>query len=234
MKKNTNQKPSLFIVLASLVMAVPTQQAQSASSGRRGTHLNPDANVNWREECRKSIGGRYLSLYDENIQATAYHKVITGKRKNLEAELPSERMRLATMEKVNAAADYDPQKASTADIVDGKVRTLEAQLAEMTGLEVEARKKATLATKAEASFREQISKVFKITEAKASEDDLRRAGKRDSKGYPYRIEYKADCPKYRFQCPLPPDHAKALKKMLPPADLPDACSKYSVIGQAAP
>jgi hypothetical protein len=160
--------------------------------------------VNLRESCRKAASGIYLSVWDQMNQTDLLLKGTESKKKAIETSLAMEKKTLATMQSKVAASNYDLKLAEAIDTKSGLVRTLENQDTEMKSVLVKAKENAASAKKAEQASRDEVSAVFDIIRV---EKKPAKAGSR-----PLRLEFKSSCPKYRYLCPLPRDHAIRLRE----------------------
>lgn len=69
----------------------------------------------------------------------------------------------------------------------------------------------------EKKLREHLTKMFTFERMNDMADG----------GYPIKLHYKTDCPKYRALCPLAAQDAKILASIeLPGAALPEPCKRY--------
>src|SRR5690606_39024417 len=70
----------------------------------------------------------------------------------------------------------------------------------------------------EASIRRAMEPVFKLTKLPRTEADA---------GYPFRVDYRHECTKYRRLCPLPYAMAQALKTIDILGNTPESCVRYA-------
>lgn len=210
-----------------------------------------DARDNWRESCRRIVAGTWLAGHDELVQSREWVRVIDGKSTRTRKQLETERARLTKLRARAKSGTFQVGESAEADTVAGLIATLEADLAANEALRPAAGKRLAAAEARDKYVRASIDPVFRIVALRAGETgdpeaDSDRAAKtpvgpnspsRETRasqpGYPFRIEYRSSCPKFRFQCPLPTREAAALRKLQlsEGAEPPEPCLRYAGIGQ---
>jgi hypothetical protein len=166
--------------------------------GNNGSAAAPDDATNLREACRRVTSGSYLDAWDKASQTKKILDSTRTKKKALEQLLKNEAKTLEQMKSRQAASDYDLDLARKVDSKSGLIQTLTSQQQELAVVATKAEQDATAAEKAEMAMKKQVVTVF----------DIKKSAGKDR---PERLEYKAACPKYKYLCPLPREHAIRLR-----------------------
>ena len=159
--------------------------------------LEDDA-LNLREACRRVTSGSYLDAWDNMIRTQKISEGTRAKKNALDKSLKAETVLVEKLRARQAAADYDLDLARQVDAKTGLVQTLTSQVQELSTLLKKTEQDAAAAKKAEESLRKSVTTVF----------DIKRIPKQQR---PEKLDYKASCPKYKYLCPLPREHAIRLR-----------------------
>jgi hypothetical protein len=179
--------------------------------------LPPEYQVNIREGCRQSIAGAYLHAHDEHERLQGY--IVTIKEQLSSAKIAAAKAdtEAKTAAVVLAKNTYDTDLASKNDAAASMARTMRAQVKDYQELLTQASQQLPAAEAAEKKLRQQILKVFNIE----------RLPDPPKGGYPFRITYRSECPKYRALCPLPNKEREALLEIRVDGTLPESCQRYA-------
>ena len=175
-----------------------------------------DAEVNLREACRRAVAGYYLKIYDKKEHSEQYLHLLGEKEKEIAAALKQAEVNFEAKKKKFTQNEFDSKVLTEFNEATVHLDNLKKAHADNQNLQYDAKETLFVVTKQEKEAREKIAPVFKIE----------RLEDKPQQGYPFRVEYIAPCPKYRYLCALPLDHAKSLKTLLG-EETPDACLKYS-------
>ncbi len=154
--------------------------------------------VNLREACRRVTSGMYLDSWDQMNQTKKLLESVQKKKTALDLSLANETKLITSMRSKVAASNYDLELAQKIDSKSGLIQTLQSQSDDLVTVLAKAKLDAEAARKAEIQCKSEVVPVFDIKTAKKNER-------------PSNLEYKAACPKYRYLCPLPRDHAIRLR-----------------------
>ena len=200
-----------------------------------------DKRENLREACRKIVAGEWLSILDEKVQAEGWLKAIDVKSVRTRQELEKQRAKLEDLKKKNRSGEFRPGESTERDVAAGMVVSLEGDLAANEALRGPAVTRLASAESRQKSFETKIAPTFiirKLDKAATKSGDTKNGDRTTTKnqggkisGYPFEVDWRSPCPKWRFQCPLPPEQAAALRRMF--QDQPsshEACIRYSSIG----
>lgn len=154
--------------------------------------------VNLREACRRVTSGMYLDSWDQMNQTKKLLESVQSKKKAVDLSLATESKLINTMRSKVPASNYDLELAQKIDSKSGLIQTLQSQSADLATVLAKAKLDAEAARKTEIQRKAEVVPVFDIKSAKKNER-------------PLSLEYKAACPKYRYLCPLPRDHAIRLR-----------------------
>ena len=215
-------RKSLHILAVFLLGLALSGSGSGPNLGRPPT-ARADTQENLRESCRRLIGGRYISIYDDALQSRRYVQVLTNQQKQLATALQKEKKKLATLEAAASVGEFDGAKATARDIQAGAVNNIEEQIRMNTPQIEKAERTAKVKADEEVRLKRRLAPVFKIAEI---------LSEKNQKGYSFRVEFNSTCPRFQYQCPLPEDHSKALVKILPEDTLPIECQRYASIGRA--
>lgn len=176
-----------------------------------------DYRVNVREACRQEVAGAYLRTYDERERSADYLRALARHGNETKQALAQARKNAEAAKAASLSQGFDLTAQGQADDAQSIVQNLAGQLAEIEKLQ-----RSTEATLNKASTREKIlkasiSKVFVFE----------RTGDKPDGGYPFRIDYRDGCPKYRALCPLPTAAAAALANLEIDGFVPEACARYA-------
>ena len=172
--------------------------------------------VNVREGCRQAIAGAYLQALDEKARISDYMKTLKEQLVHLEAALKEADVEAKKAADVLAKQHYDIDVASRNDAATAKVKGLRAQITDYRGLLEKTEGQLPLALTKEKKLHDRIVKVFRI-------DHL---ADQSGGGYPIKITYRSDCPKFRAVCPLPPKEREALLEIEVDGEVPESCRRY--------
>jgi hypothetical protein len=173
--------------------------------------------VNVREACRQDLGGAYLKVYDERSRAADYAEMLADSLARTRAALVEADKDAAAKREAAKRGGYDLDKAVARDHAEARLLALKSQESENARLLDEAKASHAVHEKEEKRLRAALSHVF---------DFDRHEDQRDG-GYPLRLKYKADCPKYRYLCTLPERDVEQLLLIRVDGKLPESCSRYA-------
>ena len=179
--------------------------------------MPPEYQVNVREGCRQAIAGAYLAAYDEHERAINYIVTLKEQTKALKAASTKAQAQAKTAAAALAEHSYDVDRASRNDDAASAARVMESQLKEYQTLLDESQRRIPEVAAREKKLRDQIVKVFNIERA----DDATKGG------YPFRLNYRNTCPKYRALCPLPEKEREHLLEIKIDGVVPEECQKYA-------
>ena len=194
-----------------------TELAQAFGSGKTGTFkVKKDSSdeVNLREACRRVASGMYLDAWDQMYQSKKLLASTEAKKKAIDLSLSAESKLLTAMRSKVAKSNYDLALAQQIDSKSGLIHTLQTQAADMATLGAKSKVDVDAATKYEAARRAEVIPVFDIKKEKKQER-------------PLNLDYKAACPKYRYLCPLPRDHAIRLRDITDKNPNLEPCTRYA-------
>jgi lysozyme family protein len=183
-----------------------------------------DYRVNLREACRQQVAGAYLNLYDGKIQNEQLAQAASERLAETEQALASARAALAKAEAAyqDKTKAFDVAVAARRDEAAATLENLERQLAQYAVMRDQALAKARAADGEERRARDAITGVFKIERAEDRRDG----------GYPLRVAYKAECPKFRYLCTLPQADAAALEALAVGGEALEPCRRYAGLSRA--
>lgn len=159
---------------------------------------SPDDATNLREACRRVTSGSYLDAWDKASQTKKILDSARAKKKALDLSVKTETAALEKLKSRQAASDYDLDLARKVDSKTGLIQTLTSQQQELASVVEKAAQDAAAAQKTEQALKKQVVSVF----------DIKKTGGKDR---PERLDFKAACPKYKYLCPLPREHAIRLR-----------------------
>lgn len=176
-----------------------------------------DYKTNVREACRQAVAGAYLKAYDERERTHAYAKALSVQLDELATGLKAAKTRLAQAKTAAAAHDFDVDRAAAVDYATAAARSIEDQKAESEGLHRAAVGKLSELKQREKAMRAAIERLFVV----------KRVEDRPDGGYPFEIEYRSACPKYRHLCTLPIVEAERLERLELDGVVPVPCKRYA-------
>jgi hypothetical protein len=159
---------------------------------------SPDEATNLREACRRVTSGSYLDIWDKASQTKKLLESMRTKKKALDQSLKAETNAFEKMKALQSSSDYDLDLARKVDTKTGLIQTLTFQQQELASVITKAEQDAIAARKAEETMKKLVVTVFDIK-------------KHAGKERPEKLDYKAACPKFKYLCPLPRDHAIRLR-----------------------
>lgn len=183
-------------------------QFSVAALGDTSTRAAPETNL--RESCRRAASGAYLNAWDRKLQTARMVDSVASKLKVTATALDKEQKNLMALREKLRLKGYDLELAQAVDSKSGLVRTLEGQIAELEEVLIKTKLSAAETASTEAARKKEVMLVFDIKNAPKSKR-------------PTRLDYKAQCPKYRFLCPLPRDHAIQLRE----TTTLESCTRYA-------
>ncbi len=172
---------------------------------------------NIREACRSAVAGLYLQIFDELQRDRGMVRSLDVKIPELQKELKKSESRWQVAKQKVDTSDYDPKLSAEETATRSRFEAVRSVLREQEGVRESAAKLAEDRTVQEKELRMRIEKVFTITQKPQPLPDI----------YQFDVEYRSPCPKYRFVCPLPREHAKALREIFAGRQLPTACERYA-------
>jgi len=174
--------------------------------------------VNVRESCRRAIAGQYLASLDGFNRAKDSITLITRKLNGIKREREKAEL---ILDELNAQEKTVPFDIKIAEKKNRLLQTIEAyryQEKSYETLKVSAELDRVKTKSEESSFKKEIAKVFKIVKLKQNDKTA---------GYPFFVDYKHTCSKYRRLCPLPFKMATELKKITIDGENPQPCTRYA-------
>jgi|GEM_PF-2261838 len=174
---------------------------------------------NWREQCRQVMSGIYLHHYDAAKQARDFAALLVKEIEALEKSLKTDKERLAAADKKARTNEFEKKLAIDVYEAKQRVENLETSLASKKEALVQAKNVEAQQTADLQQFESTISPVFKI-EDKTTQSVA---------GYQFRLNFKAECPRFRALCPLPAAQSAALLKMVSEMENTLACERYANI-----
>jgi hypothetical protein len=215
-----------------ILCTIPFGEAVAQRAGSLPSQKS-DKRENLREACRKIVAGEWLSTLDEKVQAEGWLKAIDAKSERTTKELAEQKRKLEELKKKTRTGEFRPGESTERDIAAGMVMNLETDLAANEALRGPARARLAKAQSDEKAFQDKIAPVFVVRKI---EPEKSANGARASKpgGYPWEVDWRSPCPRWRFQCPLPPEQATALRRMFEDQQgSHEACLRYASIGSAS-
>ena len=173
-----------------------------------------------RELCRKAVAGGYLKAQNDKDWDERYLLSVSNQLTLLEKAIGGAKRDLSTNSAKLAKADFDVPLSEERMRLETLVHSLEQRTTEFKKLKVEALARAALTRKRLKDIDAQVQGTFQVV----------RMDDGTEKGYPFRLNYRSSCPKYRFLCPLPSKEASNLLKITVENDkVPEPCLRYSQI-----
>lgn len=153
-----------------------------------------------REACRKQVAGAYLSAYNQWSRTSDYLILLDNQFKKLKAAEKAARTTFETRRNEVDKFEYDVERQRAFMAAQNTWEGIKTQLRDTQNLIEHAKDEAATADKDLRKLKSSLTPVFNIETIK-----------RDSKEFPYRLEFISPCPKYRQTCPLPNAYAYLLK-----------------------
>lgn len=169
-----------------------------------------DESTNLRESCRRAASGLYLASWDKKLQTSRMVESVAEKLAKTEKSHKEEQQRLKALRDALRKKGYDLELAQQVDAKSGFIRTLQGQISQLQEVLKKSKSAASVAAQQEATRRNEMNMVFDILNDKKNTR-------------PTRLDYKSSCPKYRFLCPLPRDHAIQLRE----STTLEPCTRYA-------
>ena len=184
----------------------------------REKKIQADKPENVREKCLTFIGGRLVSLKND-INANSYHLQSHDKEiKKLRAAEKEAKKGYQAAKNIYMQKEYDLDSIEKERNAFYRLDLIQNQIRES----LMAASKLKMQLKRDKAFFKEIIKrskaVFNITYEQI--DDGMES---------IILEYKFQCSKYRFICPLPKSQALAIKQILPGEDPERSCHRYSQV-----
>lgn len=184
--------------------------------GAAGPGEKAESEVNLRENCRRVVGGDYLTAYDEWESSKQLLLRLYDKVETLNKEIIKSEKALAAKKSKLQPAEYDTNKLKDVDDAQAKLDLLQNNLKEAAKAHQDAMAVGKKANERRNILTGHISRVFSI-EKRPTMD----------KAYPWHVVYRHQCPKYRAQCALPEDQKTKLKALAELLSDPEPCRRYS-------
>lgn len=174
------------------------------------------AQANFREICRSSLGGKLLEQETQQKQDANTLQHLAGALQRLNGvHLKLTRDRNETDEAVRKDA-LNMQARDLLQLKKEQISRLEAEVAQLKELQAKTQQNHDRLKGSITSFKKALSPIFTIA---TTQEDTVTAD--------VLLNYRDPCPKFLAVCPLPEKSAKLLAKVLPEAELPVACKKYA-------
>jgi hypothetical protein len=174
---------------------------------------------NWREQCRQVMSGIYLHHYDAAKQARDFATVLVKEIEALEKSLVLDKKKLDDADKKNRTSEFEKKLAIDVYEAKQRVENIESSLASKKEALIQAKKVEAQQSSDLKHFEKIIAPVFKIEEKT----------KETVAGYQFRLNFKAECPRFRAVCPLPAVQSAALLKLVAEMEDTMACERYAGI-----
>ena len=148
---------------------------------------------NIREQCRKSVSGALIEMYNERDRAKNFSTYLGAQLRELELARGSLVKALSISETLVRDNEFKVEYQESMEgfkyklnLIEGEIKSAKSQLAKAKGESISF-------TKEIKAFEREISVVFnkKLIEVT------------DATGYPWILDYHHSCGKYRYVCPLP-------------------------------
>ena len=173
-----------------------------------------------RELCRKAVAGAYLKAQNDRDWDERYLLSVSTQLTQLEKAIGGAKKDLSANAAKLAKADFDVPLSEERMRLETLVRSLEQRSIEFKKLKSDAEVRATQSRKHLKDIDNQVQGTFQVI----------RVDDGTEKGYPFRLNYRSSCPKYRYLCPLPPKEATNLLKITVENNkVPEPCRRYSQI-----
>jgi hypothetical protein len=198
----------IFSLFAGAVLV--TGLLAPAASGRPEAE-RPDL----RESCRQAVAGEYISAYDGVKAGRTTLVQVDDMRSRVQKALKDAETELAALRSKVERVSYDVALSDRLIQQGEKVKALASTLAIYQEQADTARAKLVIIENREAILRKSIESVFAIVRGRDSD-----------KNYPLEVRFRADCPKFRFMCPLPLSFHPALTAIALRPEGEEACSRY--------
>lgn len=170
---------------------------------------------NLRESCRERVAGLYLNTYDQMVQARERQDQMKSKIEISNKELKATASHILLLIKEAQKDEYDENKQHELASAREKEKSLQLALKDDRELLNSMDKNYAQVLEDEKHLKEKIVKVFEF-----------RPFPSNSLGYPFKLEYKESCPKYKFSCPISKAAQTLLIAIFPPSSLPEVCKRY--------
>lgn len=206
----------VFLFLLSICLFPRTLAAQGANS-------YAPSEPSFREACRQEIAGRLLADHDRKKKGKGTIQVAQGQVQRFQGELKAVAVKLTRVEETYREQEFDAQEAQNLASIKYAKDALESALAQASLLLEKAKKDYEEAVTSLRYAEAAIEKVFEVKRI----DPSKAQG-----GYPYQLEYRTSCPKYRYLCKLPPAEAKNLLELFG-NETPETCRKYAQLSGAS-
>lgn len=200
-----------FLLLLSIILTLPL----FAQSYKKDLS-------NLRENCRKELGGYYLSLYDLNEINKNNLTVIKKQLKDLQVQYDKEYTAYIKLKSEEKSKSFDVQLIRQLQNQEIKLQIIRDDIKEKRSMLSSYKNSYDESDKALQDFTKLILPIVQIKNIKTNNTSYI-----EKSSYNFLIEYLDKCPKYRYICPLPYDKAKLLLKVVYkyPQELA-SCKKY--------
>lgn len=176
---------------------------------------------NLREQCRKEIAGDYLKILDASNIAKDKLQLYAEKLKKLEMDRSQAKKDLSEKSERAGKSEFDSELARAKDSARTHLQVVEAAIEEISKLLASTKDEMASAERRLSQRRKRIEEVFVFE----------RTTPTPAGAFPYQIQFRSPCPKYRYLCSLPAGEAQALANIFD-QDTPQSCVRYSQ--QASP
>lgn len=173
-----------------------------------------------REQCRKAVSGAILQARDNYDRTERYHILIVRSAEENSKALAVAERDLKAIRIQAKKVDFDIPLSEEVARLESLTSTLTAQRDDLKAMEAKAKADFSKTKSYKAALDAQFGPVFELIKVDNGTEQ----------GYPFRVKYRSDCPKYSYLCPLPAKQAAALRGILVENGAPaESCKRYSQI-----
>ncbi len=183
----------------------------SVSSAQR-----PDDSLGVREICRRKLAGYYLTNKDKAGRLKTYYNHLYKRAKETEAAMRLTEKAVEAAEQSLLQASYDEDKIERFELHQNRYARLKSAFDQQMQISEKAKIDYQAVSKKIESIEKRLFAVFRLKEVDTP-----------SGVYPFHLVYQSPCSKYRANCPLPPEQAKALKNIIGEDETPIECNRYA-------
>jgi hypothetical protein len=182
--------------------------------------------INVRESCRQIVAGSYLKIYDSIVSDQQYRELLAKNLASLRREHAKTKSRFDAQAKAFAREEYNVEMAKKKSTTFAHLTNIEERISETTQLDLETNDRLKEQRRKQAAFLKMTAGVFEIATKKAYQEVSAKEASR-AQGFPFRLEYRSKCSKYRPLCPLTEDQADVLLRIKIDGETPLPCKRYA-------
>lgn len=171
---------------------------------------------NLREACRKQVAGHFLLLHNEAESSRSYTTHLRKKIKSLETNLKIYQLKLADTKKKLAKVKFDMSLIREKEGQENKIVMIQEALKSNRDIYRDHQNKLQTNGERLKLFSTRLNEIFKVEKVKST-----------TVKYRFEIDYKFNCPPYRYSCPLPRKEAEKLLELFKPEKTPVICDRYA-------